>query len=72
MTGNRRLAKRYAKALGELAQSSGVIDDVQGDLEPHRRGHPLGRRRRFAVRTNKCPVAVKEELLLKLAGDRRG
>ena len=33
MSGNRRLAKRYAQALGELAVERAVIEQVQDDSD---------------------------------------
>lgn len=69
MSGNRRLAKRYAKALGELAQQRQVIDDVLGDLERIVAAIRSDGAVRALVSNKQVPGAVKEELLLKLAGD---
>jgi len=69
MTGNRRLAKRYAQALGELARERQVIEQVQGDLQ-----RVVGAIRsddavRSVVENKRVPGHVKVELLLKLAGE---
>lgn len=69
MNVNRRLAKRYAKALGELAAQRQVIDEVQRDLE-----RVVGAIRSDGaieafVANQLVSRAAKEELLLKLAGD---
>lgn len=69
MTANRRLAKRYAKALGELAVERGLIEKVQDDL-----GRVVAAIRsddavRFAVENKQVPAQVKMDLLLTLAGE---
>lgn len=69
MTGNRRLAKRYAKALGELAHERGVIEHVQEDLSRVVAAIRSDARVRFAVENKQVPGHVKQDLLLKLAGD---
>src|SRR5690606_2336546 len=69
MTANRRLAKRYAKALGELAVERGLIEKVQDDL-----GRGVAAIRsddavRFAVRYEQVPALGRINLLLTLAGE---
>lgn len=69
MNGNRRLAKRYAKALGELATQRGVLDIVQRDLERVVGAIRSDATVRALVANQRVARTAKEELLLKLAGD---
>lgn len=69
MTGNRRLAKRYARALSELAHEKQVIDQVERDL-----GRVVGAIRaddafRALVENKRVPADVRVDVLLKAAGD---
>lgn len=69
MTRNRRLAKRYAKALGELAHEKQVIEQVERDL-----GRVVGAIRaddalRAVMENRQVAGDVKVDVLLTLAGE---
>ncbi|MFO7264654.1 MAG: ATP synthase F1 subunit delta [Bacillota bacterium] len=66
---NRKVAKRYAKALGELAAARQALDIVQRDLERVVSAIRSDATVSALVASRNVSRAAKEELLLKLAGD---
>ena len=69
MTGQHKLASRYARALGELAEEADALEHVQADLARLAEAVQSDDQIRLVIHSERVPAAAKQELLLKLAGD---
>lgn len=69
MTGNHKLASRYAKAIGELAHEAGALDHVDGDLSRLTEALREDDRLRLIMQSERVPADTKLDLLLRLVGD---
>lgn len=69
MTGNHKLASRYARAIGELAHEAEALDQVQQELGRLAEAIRGDERFRLVVQSERVPAATKQELLLKVAGE---
>lgn len=69
MTGHHKLASRYARALGELAQEAGALDEVEADLARLAEAVRADARVRLALANERVPAKQKEALLLHFAGE---
>src|SRR5690625_4382356 len=69
MTRQHKLASRYARALGELAEEADALEHVQADLARLAEAVQSDDQIRLVIHSERVPAAAKQELLLKLAGD---
>lgn len=69
MTGHHKLASRYARALGELAEEAGALDAVEADLARLAEALRTDQRVRLALENERVPANQKEALLLHFAGE---
>ncbi len=69
MTSNLRLARRYARALGDLAHERGVLDQVEQELGRVAAVVREDAEVRATVESQRVPSDVKLELLLRAAGE---
>ena len=69
MRGHHKLASRYARALGELAEEADALEQVEADLARLAQAVREDRQIRLVIESERVPAETKRELLLKLAGD---
>lgn len=69
MTGNRKLAKRYAQALGELAVDQSALDIVQEQFGRIASAMEQDARLRSVIANKRIPAEAKREILFQLAGE---
>lgn len=69
MTGNHKLANRYAKAIGELAHEANALDQVQQELGRLADAMRADERFRLVVQSERVPADTKRDLLLRVAGE---